>query len=68
MRSIGKRNIRLVEETVKRLSREKSNMFERNFPTEEEVIEELPSELWDTWEMAHQEIVRIIHDTKMDMV
>jgi hypothetical protein len=30
---------------------------------EEEVREKLPSELWNTWEMADQEITRIIDDT-----
>jgi len=65
MRSIGKRNINLVKRLAKE-SIEKRKMpwgeVENYQGIEEEVIDKLPSEIWDTWEMAAQEIRRIISD------
>lgn len=66
MRSIGIKNKNLV----KRLTREA--IEKRRMPwgkitsysgIDEEVREKLPVELWDTWEMADQEITRLIDDT-----
>ena len=66
MRSIGVKNRNLV----KRLTRE--TIEKRKMPwgeitnyqgIDEEVRDQLSSDLWDTWEMADQEINRIIDDT-----
>jgi hypothetical protein len=61
MRSIGKRNIELVKTTTKRIIKENPDLAGKEL--REKIFEELPEELWDTWEMAHQEIVTTIHDT-----
>jgi len=66
MRSIGKKNINLVKKLTKEVI--KRRMLPWGEITsyqgiDEEVIEKLPVELWDTWEMADQEIRRIINDT-----
>jgi len=57
MRTIGNENIRLVRQLTRKAIR--NNVED----TKETVIEELPSELWDTWEMADQEIRNIIDET-----
>jgi hypothetical protein len=66
MRSIGKKNINLVVKTTKEAI-EKRRMpwgeIESYQGIDAEVRDKLPSELWDTWEMADQEINRIIDDT-----
>ena len=65
MRSIGKRNIGKVQQlTREAIQRRKSVLgLQTTFSgIEEEVIEKLPVELWDSWEMADQEIRRIIND------
>lgn len=61
MRSIGKRNIQLVKNTMHLIFKEGIRLPE----LEQVTIDRLPSELWDTWEMADQEIRRIIHDEVM---
>lgn len=59
MRTIGKNNIKLVQQlTKKMIDSDTDNIREK-------VIEKLPSELWDTWEMADQEIRNIIDETIM---
>ena len=35
--------------------------------SEDEIVDKLPEEWWDTWEMADQEIRRIINDTLMNL-
>lgn len=56
MRSIGKKNINLVKAlTTKYLKQGALNVREL-------VRQDLPESLWDTWEMADQEINRIIKD------
>jgi len=72
MRSIGAKNRNLV----KRLTKEEIEKIEcanwyldTNYGlVEETVIEKLPIELWDTWEMADTEIRNIINDTIMEKV
>lgn len=59
MRSIGRKNIRLVQ----KITAEESKKGFKSI--EERVIERLPEELWDTWEGAHQEICRIIDEAVM---
>jgi len=62
MRSIGKVNIRKLKAII---SDEVSKMpkYDRDYRSiEEKVIERCPSEWWDIWEMAYQEIHRIIDD------
>ena len=64
MRSIGKRNIKKVQDLTLQELKSKTNYGITNFDgIEEAVINKLPTELWDTWEMADQEIHRIISDT-----
>ena len=61
-RTIGKRNIRRVKEEVKRVFWESNN--NPDFTTLRDVVRDrLPVEMWGTWEMADQEIDRIINDT-----
>lgn len=61
MRSIGKRNIKLVIKATQ-IEIEKANDGGM-MSIEKSVIEHLPIELWETWEMADQEIRGIIFDT-----
>ena len=66
MRSIGVKNknlvIRLTKEAIE--SRKMPwGEIESYQGIEEEVRTKLPGELWDTWEMADQEITNIIDDT-----
>ena len=66
MRTIGKRNINLVKRlTKKALEKRKMpwGIVESYQGIDKEIIDELPVKLWDTWEMADQEIRRIINDT-----
>jgi hypothetical protein len=68
MRSIGKKNRNLVIKTTKEAIKRRTTPWgEENFVgIDEEIIEKLPEELWDIWEMADQEIRGLIHDTIMD--
>jgi hypothetical protein len=56
MRSIGKKNIKLVQNITR------DNMKQGRFNVED-IKEQLPIELWDTWESAEAEISRVIMDT-----
>lgn len=66
MRSIGKKNIALV----KQITREEIQKM-KDEPSlagiEDKIIERLPESLWDTWEMADQEIRSIINDEIMTL-
>jgi len=64
MRSIGKRNIALVKATTRKAMNEGlPALLQLGYSSiEEAVVARLPSSLWDTWEMADQEIRRIITD------
>ena len=66
MRSIGRKNINLVKKLTKEAI-EKRRMPYGEISSYQgivkEVTDKLPVEMWDTWEMAHQEIERIINDT-----
>jgi hypothetical protein len=65
MRSIGKKNITLVKnEVLRELKKQKSFPFsDVNYgEVETKVIENLPVELWDTWEMADQQIRGIVSE------
>jgi len=59
MRSIGKVNIRKLKAII---SEEISNTPENCNAAEQRIIARCPSEWWDIWEMAHQEIHSIIDD------
>ena len=63
-RSIGVKNINLVKRlTVAAVNRRKTPYGVASYMgIEEEVVSELPLKLWDTWEMADQQIMRIIND------
>lgn len=64
MRSIGKKNIKLVKETVHDELRKRFGSFESMSYSEvtEKVIDRLPVKLWDTWESADTEIRNLIDD------
>jgi predicted dithiol-disulfide oxidoreductase (DUF899 family) len=66
MRSIGVKNRNMVKRLTL-LSIERRRLpwgeIETYQGIEDEVREQLPVELWDIWEMADQEITRIIDDT-----
>lgn len=58
MRTIGKKNILLVQGLTKREIRLKTPFGE----IKEKVMKQLPSEIWDIWEMAYQQIENTIED------
>jgi hypothetical protein len=64
-RTIGRKNIKLVKDTVKRLTRHPLGQG-TDPPSVAEVRDALPSELWDTWEGADSEIDSIIHEAIMN--
>ena len=69
MRSIGKRNIKKVEAlTIAEIKRQKVYPFSQvdYKQVDKRVIDALPADLWDTWEMADQEIRRIIDNITMN--
>ncbi len=69
MRSIGKRNIDLVKRiTLEEINKRKDCLGLRGSyeGIEDQITTRLPMKLWDTWEMADQEIRRIINDTIME--
>jgi hypothetical protein len=64
-RTIGASNITLVKNMTKKMLKQRKDPLtgETNYQgIDEEVINALPEELWDTWEAADQEIRRIIGD------
>jgi hypothetical protein len=70
MRTIGKKYTTLVIQLTKTAmdKRTRNNWFTSpNFSgVEEEVRQQLPPEIWDTWESADAEISSIINDVIMD--
>jgi len=63
MRSIGKKNIKKVIDYTRKWIKYTHEMpFDCGIDIRDKVREELPVELWDIWEMADQEIDRIIMD------
>jgi hypothetical protein len=61
-RTIGAWNVKKLKTTV-------SDMWKKNHNVDEEqIVAALPSEWWDTWEMADQEIRRIIDDELTKLV
>ena len=65
MRSIGKKNIRMVQELTRTVKKQLRNEGDRD-TIEDRVIAQLPSSLWETWECADQEIRSIIWDTSWE--
>jgi len=64
VRSIGKKNIKLVQNITKKVLRASPRLA--NFGSDNivsVVTARLPDRLWNTWEMADQEIHRVILDT-----
>ena len=67
-RTIGVKNINMVKRlTISVINRRRAPWGEiRSYSgVEDEVINLLPSSLWETWEMADQQIRRIIDDEIM---
>ena len=68
MRSIGRRNIKLVQDITKDEIRKCKQKYGSiigypNFSGLEDcVMERLPNEIFDTWEMAEAQVIRIIED------
>lgn len=56
MRSIGKRYIALTKDITRQLLKHDPNI------REDDIIQYLPVEMWETWESADDEIRRIIND------
>ena len=70
MRTIGKKFRNLVRrQTIKLLKkrdRERAGENMRYYGIDNEIIESLPDEIWNTWEGADSEIRRIIDETIMN--
>lgn len=62
MRTIGKKNIRLV----RKISMECMGTYSGNKDVVEIIREKLPLILWETWESADAEINMIIEDVVMN--
>jgi len=63
MRTIGKKNINLVRKiTRKYLPKWEKDPFKTFEDLKEMVFNELPDEIFDKWEGAYSEIVRIIEE------
>ncbi|MCD6402676.1 hypothetical protein J7L36_02385 [bacterium] len=67
MRTIGKKFKNLVQkQTIKLLEkrdRERAGESMRYYGIDNEIVNSLPDEIWETWEGADGEIRRIIDDT-----
>ena len=70
MRSIGKKNRELVKEETRNAIKGRTDFLDSLSGSrgdlvgiDQEIIDKLPEELWDTWEGAHSEIKNLIHDT-----
>lgn len=59
MRSIGKVNIKIVKQTTQDVIDSGDYSYSQ---VEDIVVQKLRPEMWDAWEMADQEIRRIISD------
>lgn len=67
MRSIGKKNIALVKQvTIKCIKENEKLCIYGNDNLVALVSAKLPDRLWDTWEMASQQISNLIIDTAME--
>jgi len=66
MRSIEIKNIKIVKETVKKMTKKAPWGETTHIPSRKEVMEELPEEMFETWEGAYSEIENIIQDTIMN--
>lgn len=64
MRSIGKRNIKLVKDVTIKMLKQQPNIVRYSGDNIVALVTaKLPDKLWDTWEMADSEITRVIMDT-----
>ena len=68
MRSIGGKNVSLVKRLTKEAIEKRMPYVEMaNYNSvEDEVVDQLPDKLWDTWEAADSQIRMIINDTIME--
>lgn len=65
-RTIGRHNISVIRKVVDSEIKKRTMPWgEVNYPSDKEVIEKLPEEMWDTWEGADSEIRNLIHDFVM---
>lgn len=66
-RTIGIRNKNIIKRTVEDLIKKRTTAWGEitSFPKDQEVIDLLPDEMFDTWEGAYSEIKNVIHDSVM---
>ena len=66
-RTIGTKNKNLVKKLALASLKKHTGFNGTDYTKiEDEVVDQLPTELWDTWEMADQEIRRIIDDVSAE--
>jgi len=58
-RTIGVKNKNLIKRLV---ANEKKQGITNRASSVQAVIDQLPSEIWETWESAHDEINRLVDD------
>jgi hypothetical protein len=67
MRSIGKKNIALVKQVTLKCIKENEKLRKYGNDNLVAVVSaKLPDRLWDTWEMASQQISNLIIETAME--
>jgi len=70
MRTIGKKWQNLVKretiKAIKKRDKERAGEVMRYYGIDNEIIDNLPDEIWQTWEGAYDEIKRIIEETMQD--
>jgi hypothetical protein len=64
-RTIGSKNKSIIKQTI--IKKMKVSPIDYEFPSDEEVIEDLPEEMWNTWEGADSEIRNLIRDYIMEI-
>lgn len=63
MRSIGAKNIKLVKKIVQEEMKKSNGLGRPDYNgVRDSVLEKIPDNVFESWEMAHSEIDRIIHD------
>ena len=67
MGTIGKINKSLIRNIFAKEVKKRTTPYGSvDYPSDEEMIEKLPVEMWDTWEGSDSEIKNYIHDLRMN--
>ena len=67
MRTIGRKNKRIIRDIFAKEVKKRTTPYGAvDYPSNEEVIEKLPEEMWNTWEGSDSEIRNYIHDLRMN--